>query len=869
MDVSRIRALRGPNLWSRHTAIEAIISCTEEERAINEIPGFEARLRDRFPEISLLQPTGTDTVISMAHAIEYATLGLQAQAGCPVTFSRTTQTTEAGTYQVVVEYSEEAVGRLAFKLAQELCRAAVEELPFDRGNALHQLRELDEEVRLGPSTGAIVYAAVARNIPYRRLTEGSMVQFGWGSKQRRIQAAETDRTSAVSESIAQDKELTKTLLHAAGVPVPVGRPVDDAADAWAAACEIGIESGRAVVVKPQDGNQGKGVAVNLTTREQVEAAYTVAFKISDEVLVERFLPGYDYRILVIGNKLVAAARREPPMVIGDGIHTVRQLVDRVNRDPRRGEGHATSLTKIRFDDIALARLAEDGLTAESIPSKAQRVVLRNNANLSTGGTATDVTDDVHPDFAARAIAAAQMVGLDIAGVDIVCKNVLRPLEEQGGGIVELNAAPGLRMHLQPSFGKGRAVGEAIIANMFAEGDDARIPLVAVAGTNGKTTTVRLIASILASKGLRVGMTSTDGVYIEGQRIDTGDCSGPKSARNVLFHPDVDAAVLETARGGVLREGLGFDRCDVAVVTNIGQGDHLGLAYISTVEDLAVVKRVIVQNVKPVTGVAVLNAADPMVVRMADSCPGQVTFFARDRSHRVMAMHRAQGKRIIYLDGDAIVASEGSFAHRVPLANIPVTANGAIGFQIENAMAAIGAGWALGLSWEVIHAGLVGFVNDASSAPGRFNLFSYRGATLIADYGHNPDAIQALVSAINNMPSKPGSRRSVVISGAGDRRDEDIRQQTEILGGAFDQVVLYQDQCQRGRADGEVVALLQLGLKNAKRTTDIKDIRGEFLAIDTALESLAPGDLCLILIDQIEEALAHIAKRVGEAGMAKA
>ena len=865
MDVSRIRALRGPNLWSRHTAIEAIISCTEAERAIGNIPGFETRLRDRFPEIALLQPSGSDTVVSMAHAVEYATLGLQAQAGCPVTFSRTAQTIEAGVYQVVVEYSEEAVGRLAFELAQELCHAAVEDQPFDRAGALRKLRELDEDVRLGPSTGAIVYAAVARNIPYRRLTEGSMVQFGWGSRQRRIQAAETDRTSAVSESIAQDKELTKTLLHAAGVPVPIGRPVDDAADAWAAACEIGITSGSAVVVKPQDGNQGKGVAVNLTTREQVEAAYAIAYEISDEVLVERFLPGYDYRILVVGNKLVAAARREPPMVIGDGVHTVRQLVERVNRDPKRGEGHATSLTKIRFDDIALARLAEDGLTADSIPAKAKRVVLRNNANLSTGGTATDVTDDVHPDFAARAVAAAQMVGLDIAGVDIVCNNVLRPLEEQGGGIVELNAAPGLRMHLQPSYGKGRAVGEAIIGSMFGEGDDARIPLVAVAGTNGKTTTVRLIASILGSQGLRVGMTSTDGVYIEGKRIDTGDCSGPKSAKNVLFHPDVDAAVLETARGGVLREGLGFDRCDVAVVTNIGQGDHLGLAYISTIEDLSVVKRVIVQNVKPVTGVAVLNAADPLVARMADSCPGKVTFFACDRNHRVMAMHRAQGKRIIYLDGDSIVASEGNFAHRIPLANIPVTANGAIGFQIENAMAAAGAGWALGLSWEVIHAGLAGFVNDAASAPGRFNLFNYRGATLIADYGHNPDAIQALVNAINNMPAKAGKRRSVVISGAGDRRDEDIRQQTEILGDAFDQVVLYQDQCQRGRADGEVLALLQLGLKDAKRAKDIKEIHGEFLAIDTALAWLEPGDLCLILIDQIDEALAHIAKRVAEAG----
>ncbi len=807
MDVSRIRALRGPNLWSRHTAIQAIVRCDGAEVAIADLPGFEARLRERFPELGDLIPSDHLDTVSVAHALEFCALGLQAQAGCPVTFSRTTQTVDTGVFQVVVEYSEEDVARLAFERAEQLCQAALDDTPFDLEATLKELRDLDEDIRLGPSTGAIVSAAVARGIPFRRLTQGSLVQFGWGSKQKRIQAAETSFTSAIAEAIAQDKELTKNLLHASGVAVPYGRPVEDEDDAWAAAQEVGLP----VVVKPQDGNQGKGVAVNLTSREQVLAAYAVAFKISDDVLVERYISGQDHRFLVVGDKLVAAARREPPMVLGDGVHTVRELVEQVNADPRRGTGHATSLTKIRFDDIALARLAEDGLNAESVPAKGQRVILRNNANLSTGGSATDVTDDVHPDFAARAIAAAQMVGLDIAGVDIVCKNVHRPLEEQGGGIVELNAAPGLRMHLQPSYGKGRAVGEAIIANMFADGEDARIPLVAVAGTNGKTTTVRLIASILGSRGLRVGMTSTDGVYIQGKRIDTGDCSGPKSARNVLMHPCVDAAVLETARGGVLREGLGFDRCDVAVVTNIGKGDHLGLSYISTVEDLSVVKRVIVQNVKPDTGYAVLNAADPMVARMGDSCPGKVIYFACDRNHPVMAMHRAQGKRIVFLDDKEIVAMEGSVEERIALKDVPVTVNGAIGFQIENAMAAVGAGWALGLDWNVIRSGLKSFVNDATSVPGRFNLFDYRGATLIADYGHNPDAIRALVQAIDAMPDKSGKRRSVVISGAGDRRDQDIREQTEILGDAFDTVVLYQDQCQRGRADGEVLALLRDGL----------------------------------------------------------
>ncbi|MFM2328663.1 MAG: hypothetical protein RLZZ494_766, partial [Pseudomonadota bacterium] len=598
MDISRIRALRGPNLWSRHTAVEAIVACEPHECALTDLPGFEARLRALFPGLGALRQAPEQS--SLAHVLETATLALQAQAGCPVSFSRTTQTVEAGTYQVVVEYSEEPVGRKALAAAEALIQAALSEGSFDVDATLAELRELDEDVRLGPSTGSIVQAAVARGIPFRRLTSGSLVQLGWGSKARRIWAAEVDSTSAVSESIAQDKDLTKTLLRAAGVPVPLGRPVDSVDEAWEVAQEIGLP----VVLKPQDGNQGKGVTVNIVSREHLEVAYKAAEDIG-QVMVEKYLPGSDFRLLVVGNKLVAAARRDPPQVIGDGVHTVRQLVEQVNADPRRGDGHATSLTKIRFDDIAVARLALQDLQPDSVPEKGRRVILRNNANLSTGGTATDVTDDVHPEVAARAVAAAQMIGLDICGVDVVCENVIRPLEEQSGGIVEVNAAPGLRMHLSPSFGKGRAVGEAVINHLYAPGEDGRIPVIAVTGTNGKTTTTRLVTHLLAASGLRVGMTNTDGVHVNGRQIDSGDCSGPKSARNVLMNPDVDAAVFETARGGILREGLGYDRCQVAVVTNIGAGDHLGLNYITTVEDLAVLKRVIVQNVAP-NGYAVLN-----------------------------------------------------------------------------------------------------------------------------------------------------------------------------------------------------------------------------------------------------------------------
>ncbi len=854
MDVTRIRALRGPNLWSRHLAIEAVVSCATQECTMSRINGFEARLRALFPAIGVLQPQGGETDLSLAHVLQTATLALQAQAGCPVSFARTTPTVDAGVFLVVVEYTEEEVGRQAFQYARQLVQAALDGSPFDAEAAITHLRDLDEDVRLGPSTGAIVQAAVDRGIPYRRLTQGSLVQLGWGSKQRRIQAAEIDSTSAVAESIGQDKDLTKRLLHAAGVPVPLGQPVETVDEAWAVAQKVGLP----VVVKPQDGNQGKGVTVNITDRAQLEEAYKNAADYGT-VMVERFLPGQDFRLLVVGDQLVAAARREPPQVLGDGEHTVRELVDIVNQDPRRGAGHGTALTKIRLDDIAIARLALQNLTPDAVPEKGRRVVLRNNANLSTGGTATDVTDDVHPEVAARAVAAAQMVGLHICGVDMVAETVLRPLEEQGGGFVEVNAAPGLRMHLAPSYGKPRAIGQAIVDRLYAHGQDGRIPVVAVTGTNGKTTTARLIAHLFSAQGLRVGMTNTDGVYVNGRQIDSGDCSGPKSARNVLLHPEVDAAVFETARGGILREGLGFDRCQVAVVTNIGEGDHLGLNYITTVDDLAVLKRVIVQNVAP-TGYAVLNAMDPIVAAMASVCPGKVIYFASDRLHPVMVTHRAQGHRTVYVDGDSIVAAEGSWRETIHLRDVPITRGGKILFQVENVMAAVAAAWGAGLPWQTIRRGLSGFVNDSDNAPGRFNLMDYHGATVIADYGHNPDAMRALVQAVNALP---GQRRSVVISGAGDRRDEDIRVQTVILGTAFDDVILYQDAAQRGRADGEVIGLLREGLAGATRTQHVEEIRGEFLAIDTALARLQPGDLCLVLVDQVEEALAHLAQRCAE------
>jgi cyanophycin synthetase len=827
MEVLQLRALRGPNIWTKKTALEALVQ-------------FNSSL---------------DTE-SMAKQFAQSVLELQVAAGCDVHFCTYKPALEAdgkitGKWQVVIEYSEEAVARSALdSVLQGQNRSA---------DVINRLRDMDENLRLGPSTKSIVDAALLRNIPFARLTEGSLVQLGWGAKQRRIQAAESSETSAIAESIAQDKDLTKTLLQAAGVPVPQGRPVSDADDAWLAAQEIGSP----VVVKPLDGNQGKGVTVNITSEAQVRTAFEKAKEIRHTVLVERYLPGFDFRVLVVGGKMIAAARRDPPTVTGNGIDTVEALVASVNLDPLRGDGHATPLTRITIDSIASDVLAEQGLSASAIPAKNQRVVLRNNANLSTGGSATDVTDEVHPEVTASAIAAAQMIGLDICGIDIVSETLSRPLEEQGGGVVEVNAAPGLRMHLNPSYGRPRDVGEAIITSMFNVKDNSRIPLIAVTGTNGKTTTVRLAAHIAQTAGHVIGMTNSDGVYVGGllaeHRIDTGDCSGPKSARSVLAHPDVDFAVLETARGGVLREGLGFDRPQVAVVTNIGIGDHLGLNFIHDVAGIAKVKQVIVDNVasKAQGGWAVLNAADPLTLDIAENCAGNVLLFASNPHCPAIQTHRRRGLRLLTLDptGQSIIAVEhNQIVATIALSEVPLTKNGALGFQVENALAACAASWCVDLSWDAIKQGLRTFINDAASAPGRFNVFDYKGATLVADYGHNPDAIQALVDAVKALP---GNKRSVVVSGAGDRRDEDIREQTRILGDHFDEVILYEDACQRGRQDGEVLALLRDGLTKASRARSIDEVHGEFKAIDLALGRLRSGDLCLVLVDQVEEAVEYL------------
>jgi cyanophycin synthetase len=865
MEIRKVLALRGPNLWATFPVLEAWVDLQElKDSPSNEIPGFNDRLMAWLPTMiehrcSIGERGGFFQRLRngtwQGHILEHVTLELQSLAGSDVGYGRARETSEEGVYRVIVEYQEETLGREALETARRLLDAAVYNKPFDVSAEVARLRELAHAVCLGPSTKSIVDAAVERGIPVRRLNTGSLVQLGYGRAQRKILAAETDRTGAIAQEIAQDKELTRQLLAEAGIPVPHGRPVDSAEDAWRAAEEIGVP----VVVKPRDGNQGRGVALNLSTREQVHKAYEAAKQESSSVMVEKFVGGKDYRLLVVGTQLVAAARREPAQVVGDGRNSVTKLIDIVNLDPRRGDDHATVLSKIRLDAVSLAVLAEQGLTPDSVPAKDQIVLIRRNANLSTGGTAVDVTDEVHPEIRNVAVEAAQVVGLDLCGIDVVTADISRPLLETCGVIVEVNAGPGLRMHLSPSEGKSRPVGKAIIDMMFPAGESGRIPIVAVTGVNGKTTTTRFIAHILRGTGKCVGLTSTDGIWIGDRQIDGGDCSGPKSARAVLAHPKIDLAVFETARGGILREGLGFDQCDVAVVTNIGQGDHLGLSDVDTLEKLAQVKRCIVETV-PKGGTAVLNAADPLVAAMAEKCAGNVVFFALSSDQSVLASHRERGGRTVFVRDRSIVLATGDY--EIPILSVdrvPLTHGGRVSFQVENTLAAIAAAWTLGIPAELIRVRAETFVPNLDLNPGRFNIIEINGTTVVVDYGHNVSALQALIDALRNFPQQ---RRVIVYSTAGDRRNVDFIEQGRLLGAHFDKVYLYEGDYCRNRAPGEIMSLLTQGLSGAPRAKEVHSIQGHFKAVDTALAAIKPDELLVIQADVVDDTVQYLRQRYG-------
>src|SRR5579864_132319 len=865
MQFRKVLALRGPNIWANSPVLEAWVDLQElKDTASNAIPGFNDRLMAWLPsmiehECSEGHRGGFFVRLREgtypAHILEHVTLELQCLAGTPVGYGRARESCEPGVYKVVVKYKDETLARACLESARELILAALYDRPYDAAAEIKRLRDLAEEVCPGPSPTAIVDAAGARGIPVQWLNAGSqigsLVQMGQGLLQRRILAARTDETSSIAEAVSQDKELTKTLLRSIGVPVPEGRPVADAEDAWAAAREVGTP----VVVKPRDADYGHGVAVNLINREQVLAAYAAARERSDNIIVERYARGAEHRLLVVDDRLVAAVRREPPHVVGDGRSTIVELLEEINRDPRRGDGRGFPLRKIPLDSVAESVLAEQGFTPDSVPAVSQHVLMRRNSHRRDGGASIDVTDQVHPEVAARARDAARVVGLNIAGIDIVVLDIGRPLEEQGGVLIEVNAEPALRMHVRPSHGQSRPVGEAIVASLFPEGETGRIPLVAVSGVNGKTTTTRLVAHILRHVAHCVGMTCTDGIYINDRRIESGDCAGPKSARAVLLNRRVNAAVLECARGGILREGLGFDRCSVGVVTNIGEGDHLGLGDVHTPEKLAQVKRTIVDVVLP-EGAAVLNAGDPLVAAMAPHCKGSVIYFARDGELEVIVEHRLAGGRAVIARDGAIVLAEGPGEQvLMQLADVPLTHRGRIGFQVENVLAAAAAAWALQLPFDNVRAALASFQADMDQVPGRFNLLQINGATVLVDFGHNASALEALAETLELFPQ---TRRAVVFSADGDRRDDAIVRQAAIIGRAFDRVILYEEDVRRrGRAEGEIIKLVQQGLAAGGRASEIEEARGELAAVERALRTCRAEELVVVLHDAIDASLAFI------------
>ena len=854
--VRELRALRGPNLWSYKPALHAVIDVGPyEELPSTSFPGCTERLTAWLPglrehECGIGKPGGfverLETGTYLGHIVEHVTLALQEEMGFDVGYGRARMTDEPGVYNVVIAYKDEEAGRAAFETALRMVLAAMHDDPFDAPGEIERLRELADDVRLGPSTGAIVEAARARDIPVLRLTDGSsLVQLGYGVHQKRIMASETSQTSSIAVEICQEKPLTNRMLRTVGVPVPEGRTVRSADAAWEAAREIGLP----VVVKPEAGNQGKGVTVNLVSQAEVRSAYALACQYDASALVERHIDGDDYRLLVVNGKMVAAARRDPAQVVGDGRRTVRELVEEVNKDPRRREGHGSVLTRIRLDEAARLVLDQQELTFDSVPDAGQRVKLRSNGNLSTGGTATDVTDDVHPANARVAELAAQILALDVAGIDVLCRDVRRPLTDQGGAIVEVNAAPGLRMHLAPTVGQGRDVGMPIVDMLYPNCAPARIPIVAVTGTNGKTTVTRLAGHIFSTARKLVGMTCTDGTYIGRERILQGDCSGPRSAQAVLLHPWVEVAVLETARGGILREGLAFDTCAVGVVTNV-TSDHLGLKGVNTLEQLARVKQVVVERVRE-DGAAVLNADDHLVAEMAASCPGRIVYFSLDPRNPVVAAHVAEGGAAVYVeDGSIVLARDGRATELVELERVGFTLGGIVHFQVQNALAAAAAAWAAGLNPALIARALTTFTTDGSTVPGRFNLHELSGVQVVVDYGHNVAAMQALGQAVQAL----GPRRTVMLMTLpGDRRDADLRATLEATFGWAHEYVFHDEPRLRGRAPEEVPRLLLRHLAGDGRAAGhvARDVRD---ALDHAWRRLRPGDRLVFLADDVAEAM---------------
>jgi len=863
MKIVEIKVLRGPNYWSirRGQLIQMRLDLEEmEQRPTNSIPGFLARLRALLPSMqehrcSVGERGGFFQRVEegtwMGHVIEHIALELQSLAGMNCGFGRTRGTgNKEGEYYVVFDYIEEDAGIYAAKAAVKLAQALVDEQEYPLEADLQQLREIREDTRLGPSTGCIVAEAVKRGIPYIRLNKHSLVQLGYGVHQKRIRATIASTTSNIAVDIACDKEETKKLLGEAEIPVPRGSIVKSITSLEEAVSKLGYP----LVLKPVDGNHGKGATTNITNWEQAAKAFEAAQYYSRSVIVERFITGYDFRVLVINYKFICAALRTPAAVTGEGEHNIRWLINEVNKDSRRGYGHEKVLTQITVDDFTWKMLNEKGYTLDTVPAKGEHVLLKTTANLSTGGTSTDVTDEVHPANIFLCERIAKIIGLDICGIDIMAPDLRLPITANGGAVLEVNAAPGFRMHIEPAEGLSRNLAEPVVDMLFPKGSSGRIPIIAITGTNGKTTVTRLTSHIAKSAGRKVGYTTSDGVYIQNQLMMKGDCTGPLSSQFVLKDPTVDFAVLECARGGMLKSGLAFNECDVAIITNVA-ADHIGLGGIHSVEQMARVKSVVAETVKR-DGFAILNADDDLVYKMKEELDCRIALFSMDENNPRIKEHCSEGGLAAIHENGFVSILKGEWKIRVmPARDIPLTYQAKAVHNINNCLPAVLATYLFrDISLEDIRTALETFEPSPAQTPGRLNFFQFKKFTFLADFAHNPHGLKLLGDFVSKLDY---SHKIGIISGTGDRRNEDIRALGEISAKYFDEIIIRCDKNLRGRSAEEIIALLKEGIEKVNAGLPFLVIPNEDEALEYTYANAPNGSLVTIMCDVVAGALDKI------------
>jgi len=831
-----------------------------EQRPTNEISGFRERLEKTFPSlIDHRCSVGTkggffervEEGTWMGHVIEHIALELQTLAGMDTGFGRTRGTGIEGQYFVVFSYIEEDAGVYTAKASVRIAQALTDGVEYNLEEDIQLLREIREDTRLGPSTGCIVDEAVKRGIPYIRLNRHSLVQLGYGIHQKRIRATIAGTTSSIGVDIAGDKEETKNLLETAEIPVPKGVIIRNEEDLIEAIEKLQYP----LVLKPIDGNHGKGATTNINTWEHALKALTAAQNYSNSVICERFIQGFDFRLLVINYKFICAALRTPASVLGDGTHSIQWLINQTNQDPRRGFGHEKVLTQIKIDDFTIKMLEDKGYTIDTIPSKNEQVLLKPTANLSTGGTSEDITDEVHPVNIFLAERIAKIIGLDICGIDIMAPDLKTSLFENGGAVLEVNAAPGFRMHIEPAEGIARNVAEPVIEMLFPKGINGRIPIIAITGTNGKTTTTRLTAHICKTAGYKVGFTTSDGVYIQNQMMMKGDCTGPLSSQFVLKDPTVDFAVLECARGGILKSGLAFSNCDIAVVTNV-TADHLGLGGIDSLAQMAKVKSVVLETVFK-HGFAILNADDDLVYAMREELECNIALFSMDENNPRIKKHCGDGGiAAVYENGHVSILKGGWKIRIEKVTEIPLTFGGKAIHNVMNTLPAILSSYLFrNIKVEDIRLALQTFIPSPVQTPGRLNLFQFRHFKFLVDFAHNPAGLHLLCDFVNKLD---GSPKVGIISGTGDRRDEDIRELGRISAQCFDEIIIRQDKNLRGRSADEIVNLLIEGINETKpKEIPLTVIHKERDAIIHAYKNAAPGSLITIMCDVVPDALDFI------------